>query len=137
MKQYLIIVLLFIIGLLLEGIITTVPLVTVLLLVFYAIFRKKWVYPAAIILGIGLDFFAMRQIGISSAFFVLFLFLIIVYEQKFEIATIPFLMFASFFGSFAFLMLIDHKPFFLQAGASSFLTLILYKAMKVTVKESI
>lgn len=135
MKHWAIIVLLFIIGVLLEGIVTTVPLVTVLLLVFYAIFRKKWVYPAAIILGIGLDFFAMRTIGISSVFFVLFLFLIIVYEQKFEIETIPFLFAASFLGSFAFLMLIAYKPFFLQVVISSFLTLVLYKVIKMTAKE--
>ena len=97
--------LIFLISFLLEITVTTLPLVFLILLSVAVISKKEWIFALAFILGLILDVFSFKLIGASSIFFLVFIFLVFMYQKKFEIATKPFIFLASFLGSLAFLLL--------------------------------
>ena len=92
------------IAVLLESSIITLPLVVGILLLFFVIARKDSAFFLAVFAGIFLDIYAVRAIGITSLFLIVFLLLISIYEKKFEIKTVPFIVSASFLGSVFFLL---------------------------------
>lgn len=97
--------LIFLISFLLEITVTTLPLVFLTLLSVSVLNKREWVFALAFALGIVLDIFSFRLIGVSSIFFLTFIFLVFLYQKKFEIATKYFIFIASFIGSFAYLLL--------------------------------
>ncbi|MBI2430574.1 MAG: hypothetical protein HYV39_01000 [Candidatus Levybacteria bacterium] len=101
---------------LLEGSVTTLPLTFCLLLIFYIFQKDAVIFPISLLAGILLDLLLVRSIGISSIFFILFLFIVFLYERKFEIETVPFVFFASFLGSLGYLWIFGYKDILLQAG---------------------
>lgn len=111
---------------LLEGIATTLPILLNLLLVFYIIERKSWLFGAAFVSGLLLDLFVVGNLGQRSIVFVFFLFIIATYERKFEIETFAFVCIASFLGSAAYLFLFGYNFIFLQAVSASFLSVFLF-----------
>lgn len=97
---------LFIITLILEGTVTSVPLVLVFLLCLMVMKRAEWIFLLAFLSGITLDLFTLRPIGVTSILLVLFVFIVLLYERKYEIATIPFVASTSLVGSFVFLQIL-------------------------------
>jgi cell shape-determining protein MreD len=98
-----ILVCLFIISLLLESTVIQLPL-TLLLLIIVFVFRKSEdIFLLGFILGIFLDIFSFRQVGISSIFFISFLFLISLYDRKYEIRTLLFISIAAILGTSLYL----------------------------------
>jgi hypothetical protein len=91
--------------LILEISLTTLPLVFLMLLVLTAIFKDNFLFIMALIFGIFLDLMLFRTIGFSSIFFATAIFLVLLYQSKFEISTNSFIIFASFLGSFCFLLI--------------------------------
>ncbi len=108
--KYIPFVLLFLLFFFLEITITTIPLVLLLLLVVAAVTRSEYIFIPALFLGVFLDVAMLRFVGVSSVFFILFLFLIFLYERKFETTSYPFIFFAAFFGaiSYAFFTHLTH-----------------------------
>ncbi len=82
---------------------TTLPLIIVLILLMYLFYRDFSVLFLAFIFGLFLDIQGAGHIGVSSIFLLLFIFIVSLYERKYEIATLPFVFFVSFIGSFLFL----------------------------------
>lgn len=122
---------LLIIALVLEASITTIPFVFLILLCLLVLSRENWVFIFAFAFGLVLDLVGFKTLGISSAFFVTFLFLVLLYQSKFEIATNAFIFFASFFGSFGYLMLLGYNNnLILQVILSSIIGLILFKLIQ-------
>lgn len=133
MSRFLLIILLFL-AVFLEGIFSTLPLTLDVLLISYVVKRQSLdesglfsVFVLAFLLGVVLDIFSLRLLGLSSLFFIIFLFLIILYERKFEVETVPFIMFSSFLGSIFFLIIFGYKYVFLQAIVNSLVTVLLFK----------
>lgn len=114
---------------LIEGGFTSLPLVLDALLIFYLIKKKQWLFPVAFLGGILLDIILLRTPGQSSLFFVVFLFILSLYEKKFEIQTIPFIFFSSFFASLAFLAIFGYSFIFPQALVSSLVAVFLFKVL--------
>lgn len=114
-----------------EGTITTLPLTLQTLLVFYVLYKNSASIFLAFISGIILDLLSVRLLGTTSIYFVIFLFLVVLYERKFEINTIPFIILSSFFGSLGFLFLFGFQQSILQAVASSFFAVLLFKVFTV------
>lgn len=121
---------LFVFAFLIQISLTTIPLILDLILLLYILNRKYWVYFVAFFLGMVLDIVSLRQVGLTSLFFIIFLFLITLYENKFEINTIPFVFFFSFFGSLAFLFIFGGSFIFLQALVSSIFSTLLFLLIK-------
>jgi cell shape-determining protein MreD len=124
---------LLLISLVLEASLTTIPFVFLVLLVFIAISRANWLFVLAFIFGILLDLVGFKTLGMSSIFFLVFLFLVLLYQSKFEIATNAFVWGASFVGSFVYLVLFGgNQNLLLQAVLSSIIGLLLFKLIQRT-----
>jgi cell shape-determining protein MreD len=93
--------------------------------------RENWLFIFAFIFGLVLDLVSFKTLGLSSAFFTIFLFLVLLYQSKFEIATNTFIFFASLLGSFAYLMLLGYNNnIIFQALLSSIIGLLLFKLIQ-------
>lgn len=122
--------LLIIVAIFLEGIITSIPIVSLVLLIFYILKRTSSIFFLAFILGISLDVLSVRILGSSSAFFIAFIFIVFLYERKFEIATYPFVFFSSFLGGFLYLWIFGYNHVLEQSLASSLIAVLLFGILK-------
>src|SRR5689334_21830140 len=98
----------------LEATIIQLPLTLLLLLVITIFYRSEWSFIFAIAIGIILDSLLFRPIGETSLFFCVFLFLVFLYEQKFELKTPAFGVFMSLFGSLFYFLLFGYQVLLLQ-----------------------
>ncbi|MEK7534705.1 MAG: hypothetical protein AAB600_05270 [Patescibacteria group bacterium] len=116
-------------AILFEATITSIPIVLDVLLVFYILKRKSGIFITAFILGIILDVFMVRTLGLTSIFFIAFIFVVFLYERKFEIVTYPFVFFASFLGSLISLLLFGYNYLIQQAIVSSLFAVVLFRVV--------
>lgn len=113
------------------GALTTLPLVVIVLLCLTVIFKRPWIFALAFFAGLFLDLYFVRVFGESSVFFLIFIFLLFLYERKFEIQTVPFVIFAAFLGSLAYLLIFDNNYAFEQAVVSSIIAVSLFKGLVI------
>jgi rod shape-determining protein MreD len=116
----------FLLSFFLETSITTLPLVFLTLLCLAVLTRKEWIFIIAFIAGLALDVSSFRALGQSSLYFVLFIFLVFLYERKFEISTKYFILIASFLGSFGFLIIFSYNNLVLQSVFSSIIGVLIF-----------
>jgi cell shape-determining protein MreD len=116
---------------LLEGSITTLPLTLVCLLCLTIIKRDDKVFIAAFIAGLFLDIFALRQVGGTSIFFLLFVFLLLLYQRKYEIYSTPFVLVATFMGSALFLFTFGYGNVLGQAVLSTLIAGVLFSFIRL------
>ena len=128
MKNSLVWITLFI-SILFEISFTTIPFVLDILLVFYIIRQEQKIAVAGLLSGIILDIGRIRPIGISSIYFLFFLFLVFLYKRKFETATVPFVFIASFIGGMGYLYFLNQEFLIIQALMNSALTIVLFKGL--------
>ena len=122
---------LLIIALILEASLTTIPFVFLVLLCLLVLLRENWLFVFAFGFGLALDLVGFKTPGLSSAFLVTFLFLVLLYQSKFEIATNAFIFFASLLGSFGYLVFLGYSNnLVFQAVVSSAIGLLLFKFMQ-------
>ena len=93
-------------ALILEGTLTLLPIVFLILLFFAVSNKNQFIFPLAFISGTFLDLFSLRIIGTTSIFFLIFFFLIFLYERKFEIKSPWFFAIAGVFGSTLYFILL-------------------------------
>lgn len=117
-------------AILLEGTVTSIPIVLDVLLVFYILKRTSRIFIPAFISGIILDVFGVRTLGITSIFFIVFLFIVLQYARKFEISTYPFVFFASFAGGLTYLTIFRYHHILEQAIVSSLISVLLFKGLR-------
>jgi cell shape-determining protein MreD len=128
--KYLALVLL-LLALVFEVSLTTLPFIFLVLLCLMVIFRGNWLFAVAFIFGLLFDLLSFKTVGISSLFLVLVLFLVLLYQSKFEITTVYFVAIASFLGSFLFLMLQGYThSIILQSILSAIIGLLLFKLIQ-------
>lgn len=114
-------------AIILEGSLTFLPLVFLVLLVVAVKERQSWIFFLAFFAGIILDVFYLKTVGTTSIFFLSFLFLLLLYQRKFEIATYPFIAVSSFLGSFIFMIILGISTPFMEALVSVFIGLLMFK----------
>lgn len=119
----------FIIVAALEASLTTMPFGIVAILLFYLVKRTGWVFGIALLYGILLDVLALHALGISSLFFITFIFLITLYERKFEIVSYQFVFIATFLGAFFYLLITDVGVAFFQAFLVGIFPLFLFRIL--------
>lgn len=129
MKFSAIVILIF--ALILESTITSIPLILIALLCFMVVSKNNSLFAAAFIFGFLLDLALFKTLGLSSAIIVTFLFLVLLYQNKFEIATNSFILVSSFLGSFGFLLALGYnKSIIFESLLSSLLALLLFILLK-------
>ena len=119
----------FFLFLILSSSLTTIPLSIIILVVCAVIFRESWVFFAAFLLGLYLDLILIKPLGYTSLMLTIFVFLIRLYERKFETQTISFVLLSTFLGSLVYLKLFDYNQILLQSSVSSLLTVLLFKTL--------
>ncbi len=82
----------FILALLLEVTVVRLPLVLFLLLIIFVRKKNSELFVFALFIGILLDILNLQRIGITSIFFLSLLFLVHLYDRKYEINTLPFVL---------------------------------------------
>jgi hypothetical protein len=107
--------------------ITTIPFSVGLLVLSAVIFRKSWVFFLALGLGLFLDLIMMRILGYSSLILTILVFLVFLYERKFEIQTAAFVFISTFLGSLLYLKIFDFQQIFLQSLINALFTVIFFK----------
>lgn len=117
------------IAVVLEGAVTTLPLVVLTLLVFSVVTKKQELLVVAFFSGLLLDIVRLSSLGQTSLFLLIFIFVVLLYDRKFEIQTLPFVAASSFLGSLAYLMIFVHNQIFMQALTSSIIALLLFKLL--------
>jgi cell shape-determining protein MreD len=124
-------IILLLVALIFEVTLTTVPFLFLILLCLMVLFKKNWLFVIAFFFGLLFDLLSFKTLGVTSAFLVLFLFLVLLYQSKFEIATGYFVVIASFFGSLLFLYIADYAHLIIiQAILSSIIALLLFKSIQ-------
>ena len=118
------------ISMLLEGALTTLPLTLICLLCFTIIKRDTSVLPLAFATGFFLDIFRVQSIGTTSLFFICFLFLVLLYQKKYEIYSAPFAMISALLGSAVYLWVFGHKEIVPLAIVSSAVATILFAIIR-------
>lgn len=127
MYLYSIVLLLF--AVLLEGSVTTLPVTLVVLVLLYCLFKEDLVFLLATVSGVILDVLLVRSVGGSSMFYLFVLFLLFLYQRKFEIDSYYFVFFALFISLciylyfFSFSLSISGLIFTTFLGTSVFLLL--------------
>jgi len=128
--------LLLLIAVLIEATLTTIPVVFLLLINFLILEKKSWVFAAGFFSGLMLDIFSLRFLGSTSLFFVTFLFVISLYERKFETTNPYFVLFASFIGTLIYLIIFNIRLVIPQAILSALIgVFIFYVMMLLRAKE--
>ncbi len=117
---------LLIISIFLEGTITTLPLVLVCLLILTIIKRDASIFPVAFFAGLLLDTMLVHRLGGASIFFLTFVFLILLYQKKYEINSYPFVLVSSFLGGLLFLTIFGYSGAILQALVGSMIAGMLF-----------
>lgn len=125
---YLILALAFI----LEGTITTLPLVLISFLILMIFLRTKYLFIIALIVGFLLDIFLIRATGITSLMLAVFLFIMLLYENKFETSTSYFILISSFFASLTYLSILGMQNVLIQSIFSALLALGIFKLLMFT-----
>lgn len=116
---------LFLLLLFIEGTVTSFPLVLIFLLCLMVMKRAEWIFLLAFLSGVVLDILSLRPLGTTSILLVLFVFITLLYERKYEIATIPFVFSASLIGSFFYLSLL-HYPSLIESVVSSIVAVLAF-----------
>lgn len=113
-----VLLLILLVAIFLEGSITTLPLVLLVLLVMTVVSRQSFVFGVAFLCGVLLDLLTMRPVGQTSAVLVLFVLFVRLYERKFEIETVPFVLFASGLGTLLYGLLYGIPHLLLEVGVA-------------------
>jgi cell shape-determining protein MreD len=131
-------IVLLLLALVLEVSLTTIPFIFLVLLCLTVMLKENWLFVVAFLFGLLFDLLSFKTIGVSSSFLVVFLFLVLLYQSKFEITTGYFVLIASFLGSFLFLLLQGYtNSILVQAIVSSIIALLLFKLIQKFTKSLI
>lgn len=115
---------------LLEGIVTTLPLTIVGLICFTVMRRDTSVFLPAFLAGLAIDIFRVEHVGMTSIFYIIFLFLILLYKKKYEIYSSPFILMATFFGTFFFLLIFKSEGIMIQSIVNAILAVVLFTILR-------
>lgn len=118
------------IAIMLQTTATTIPLVLLIILFCSVVKRSNEVFLIAFLSGLFLDLFTLGRLGLSSLYFVTFVFIIYTYQKKFEIETFYFVIIFSLVGSLFYLMLMGSDHLISQTILStliSSLSFLVYK----------
>lgn len=119
-----------------EGTRVSMPVTINVLLLSYVIARESFVFVGAVIAGIILDLILARTIGVESLLFLMLLFLVVLYERKFEIQTIPFIFLSSLAASSLVFVLHYNYFSFLPVFSMAFLAVFGFRiALTFKVKK--
>lgn len=124
-----------IVAIVLESTIITLPLVLLLIIFAAVTLKNNDVFILAFLSGLLLDVLTLGTIGLTSAFYVLIVMLIFLYQKKFEIESVNFVSLSAFLGSFIYLFMTNSNQIGMEALSATLLMFISYIIFKKTIKK--
>lgn len=118
-----------------EGTLTSLPLVLVCLLCLMIMKRDESVFILAMIAGLLLDILSLRPLGSTCLFFIIFVFLLLLYQRKYEIDSYPFVGFSAFCGTLLFLAIFGEGNIVLESLMSTCIGLVLFAGTRLTIRQ--
>lgn len=125
------------IAILLEGSVTSLPLVLSMLLVLAVNVHKQDVFVAAFLAGFLLDVMLVRPVGLTSIFFLCMLLLVFLYEKKYEIKSLFFVVIFAGLSSALYLMIFHSPDYFLQVVISTFIAGGLFSLLRAVNQKKV
>lgn len=119
-------IILFAISIILESSVTTVPLVLILLINFAVATKKSSSFFIAFFCGLILDSLTGNHLGASSAFYLIVLAIVFLYERKFDIQTFPFIFISSFLAGFSYLVFFSSRFIIWQSFVGAGIGVLLF-----------
>ena len=107
--------------------ITTIPFPIGLLAIATVLSKKPWVFFLALGLGLFLDLISIRVLGYTSLALTIFVFILFLYERKFETRTIAFVFISTLLGSAIYLIIFGYQQIFLQSLFNSLIAVLVFK----------
>ena len=135
--KYAALIVLLLICIFLEATFVSLPLSLIVLFLYTIFWQDEMIFILAIGCGVILDSLLFRAVGITSIFYVLFLGLVLLYRQKFEIQTLPFAIFFSSAGCVGYILLFGNTNLFSQLFLTILITLGSYLMIKSFVYKGI
>lgn len=114
---------------LVEATLTSLPVTLLYLLILLILSKDTTMFLFAFLAGLLLDIATVRIIGTTSLFFTAFFLLAFLYDRKYEIRTVPFVLFFSFFAVYLYTKLFGYEHAILQAVFGMVLAGVLFKAV--------
>ena len=121
---------LLILSVIIAGGITTIPLSVGLLAVNTVIFKRSWVFLLAFGLGLFADLIWVRTLGYSSLMLTIFVFLIRLYERKFETQTATFVFISTLLGSTIYLMVFGYNNVLIQSLVNALFAILVFRLIQ-------
>jgi hypothetical protein len=115
-----------VVALFLEGSLFAFPLLLSVLVVLLISYRSGWILLLAFLGGIILDVLLFQGIGGRSIYFLGFLLLILLYDKRFEIQTLPFLIGSVILSVTGYLLVFGHRVIVVQEIVAVVVSLALY-----------
>lgn len=115
-----------VIALFLETTFFAVPLLLVSLIILAVLVKDPFVYFLAFILGLLFDSMTLQTLGTTSIFLLGILFLIRLYERKFETRNVPFVAMISIISLVSYLLIFGSYIFFIQFTVALAIAFILF-----------
>jgi rod shape-determining protein MreD len=115
-----------IVSLFLETTFFAVPLLLVSVIVLSVLVKDPLIFFLAFILGLVSDSLMLQTLGTTSLFLLSVLFLIRLYERKFETRNVPFVLMISIIAISSYLLIFGSYVFFLQFVIALSLSFILF-----------
>jgi rod shape-determining protein MreD len=109
-----------------ETSIIQLPLVLLVILSSAVIFRSDFIFFLAFLCGFLIDALLFRTLGVTSLFFLLFVFVIFLYEKRFELRSIQFIFVFSFFGAAVYLLVFGFTNLLLQLLGSTIAGVLIF-----------
>ncbi len=122
---------LLILAILLEGTVTTIPLILVCLLLLTILRRGAFVFLTAFFAGLVWDVLTLHRVGGASIFLLVFVFLILLYQRKYEINSYPFVFASSFLGGLLFLTIFGNSGAISEALVGSMIAGVLFTVVSL------
>ncbi len=116
---------------LVEATLTSLPITLLYSLILLVLSKNTTIFLFAFLAGLLLDIATVRAIGTTSLFFTAFFLLVFLYDRKYEIRTMPFVLFSSFFGVYLYTKLFGHEHALLQGVFGMILAGILFKVVSI------
>lgn len=127
--MFLMVILLLLFVIIASGI-TTIPFSIGLLAVSTVLFQNSRVFFWALGFGLFLDLIMVRPLGYTSLILTIFVFLIRLYERKFETQTVAFVFISTFLGSLVYLIIFSYNNILIQSLVNALLFVFMFRLMQ-------
>lgn len=120
----------------LESVFTTLPLLFIAFLITSVIEKDYTIIFMALIFGLMLDMMTFRTIGATSLFLLIALFIVNLYERKFETSSIYFVSAFGFLGTLAYSVIFETFSIF-EVIFSSLITMTFFFFLERIFKKNL